>query len=477
MEKINGSESPLKERLQLLAGQTDKQTPKYKVLDALLSSKSFNDEIGDYFYKSDILDTVTEANLIFFMQLVVENADVKWFWMIEESYHGNGLAFGRYCDLFKKYYDEGIQADKAYEKYQNCSSVSEMDAGFAILRNEKADEGRAGLAKMPSEPEQEERTEPESTPPELKSNLQQLPLDVLEEFGKMIKDFDSYRKFIDNLQEQNRAMTQCISEMRLDMKNLYAEVIQYKKESLEIEMKTKLEEHTLKDTELRLVIEEKKNKQLLESVERWHSINSRLRDENADKTKKYNGMRVKYLELETKNKKLLVQIEELKKQQEKGRMDVKSPTTPQEVKIEAPEVSVMPKPDKQPDIKKLDEDSGRTEINDEGTSYDKQTTDYSGDSMIPIVNGIACIKEKSSIFARLFSKYHEKKFMKKSLSEQEGSIFVKMMELKFDKDKVSLVKRMIHGDAKISAVELYKLVCKNPSVEELNLFCNSASVV
>lgn len=65
MENVIKNGNSLKERLQLLAGQMDKQNPGYKVLDALLSSESFNSEIGDYFYKSDILDAVTGENINF----------------------------------------------------------------------------------------------------------------------------------------------------------------------------------------------------------------------------------------------------------------------------------------------------------------------------------------------------------------------------------------------------------------------------
>lgn len=463
MEKRTGGASPLKERLQLLAGQIDKQDPKYKVLDTLLSSQYFNNEIGDYFYKSDILDAVTETNFKFFMQLVIENAEVKWFWIIEESYHGNGLAFCKYCETFKKYYNEGIQAGKTYEKYQNCSSVSEMDAGLAALKNDKVGEGEDELERIHSEPEQEGILELEGVPTESESNHQQLLLDVLEEINCTNKNLESYNDFIGNLQEQNSAMTQSISEMRLDMKNLYKEVIQYQKQSLDIMMKSKLEKHTLKDIELKLEIEEKKNKQLLKNIEKLYSINCRLRNENTDKEKKYSTLKAKYSELEIQNQNLLVQ---------KSDLDEKRLSSLQKDKKKAVDVSIMSKPDEQPNVKKSNVENSRVEKNDEEISYIKEFADYSGDNMIPIVNGIDGIREKSNMLARLFSRHHEKAFLKKSLSDQEGSIFVKMMELKFDKDKVSLVKRMIHGDAKISVVELYKLVSKNPSIEELNLFCS-----
>ncbi|MCI8379852.1 MAG: hypothetical protein HFH72_15325 [Lachnospiraceae bacterium] len=446
MENVITNGNSLKERLQLLAGQMDKQNPGYKVLDALLSSESFNSEIGDYFYKSDILDVVTGENINFFMQLVAGNADVKWFWMIEESYHGNGLAFDKYCDVFKKYYDMGITADMAYEKYQNCSSVSEMDAGLPAFKKEAAEDRDKEAGRMPSGQRQEEEAGTEGVTYASDISPQQFQK-ILEEINEAIKDFGPDSSFIAGLQEQNRAMAQCVSEMRLAMKDLYAEVIQYKKESIDIKMKSELKKHILQDAELRFKIEEKKNSQLKE----------------------------KYLEAEEKNKKLSAQLEALKKQQEKDRIDRKKLMDAQKDRKEVPAVPAVPKPDEQPNAGKMY--AANTEINDEGAFCGRGITGHSGGSMIPIVNGIESIREKSSIFARLFSRHHEKAFMKKSLSEQEGSIFVKMMELKFDKDKVSLVKRMIHGDAKISAVELYKLVSKNPSIEELNLYCNSATVI
>ena len=59
--------------------------------------------------------------------------------------------------------------------------------------------------------------------------------------------------------------------------------------------------------------------------------------------------------------------------------------------------------------------------------------------------------------------------------EQENMIFIKMMELKFAQEKVLIIKRMLKNNNQFSRLDLYKLIAKNPSEEELEKFCSAVS--
>lgn len=454
MEKSDKSDNFIKDRLQLLAEQK-KGNIGYKVLDLLLASVPFHKEIGEFFYKSDILDAVTNENLQFFMDLVAANADVKWFWLIEESYHGNGLAFEKYCAVFKKYYYADIGVDIVSEKYRSCSSVGEMDTALAVFLTGKAGDEKGKQKGSPSVMEEEAKKE--NVPK--KSGELQIFLNALEEFRDVKGTFKSQSDFITQLQEENKALTQCISDMRLDIKALYSEVIQYKKKSLAVIMQTKTGEHSIKECELKLRVERKKSEQLLARIRQAESINSHLRDNNTNKERKCQ-------ELLQENGRLLKKISELEKKNQEENSSNKAAEGPKESRKEAPQDAVILKADVKAEA-----------AEPKNSEAEMKFAEYAEGNIVPITDEIASIREKGSLFARLFSRYHEKAFMKKSLTDQEGIIFVKMLELQFDKDKVLFVKKMMRGDEKISLIELYKLISKNPSVEELNRFYNSVSAV
>lgn len=88
-----------------------------------------------------------------------------------------------------------------------------------------------------------------------------------------------------------------------------------------------------------------------------------------------------------------------------------------------------------------------------------------------VSSGEEVIKRKSKwFFGHLFG-HSKKNFLKKSRKDQEGLIFIKMMELHFPIDKSKIIKEGLSdfGD-KVSCFELYRLICKNPSNDELLSF-------
>lgn len=84
-------------------------------------------------------------------------------------------------------------------------------------------------------------------------------------------------------------------------------------------------------------------------------------------------------------------------------------------------------------------------------------------------SGIQAIKRKSNWFANLIAQHSKKSFLKNSRQDQENLIFIKMMEMHYPGDKVQKIKKALAAE-NIPCFELYKMICKDASIEELDMF-------
>lgn len=97
-----------------------------------------------------------------------------------------------------------------------------------------------------------------------------------------------------------------------------------------------------------------------------------------------------------------------------------------------------------------------------------------GDEMIiPIPDNYESFVKRNRLFFKVFANHFAKKFNKKPLQEQENLLFIKMMELRFDKAMVREVKEALRRNGGFPRLDIYKFISKNPSGEELTSFCNS----
>lgn len=103
----------------------------------------------------------------------------------------------------------------------------------------------------------------------------------------------------------------------------------------------------------------------------------------------------------------------------------------------------------------------------------EEQTDDDAERLIPISGNYEDFKAKSSFFAKIFAAYYAKKFAKKPLQEQENLLFIKMMELKFDKSMVRQVKDVLSRNVEFSRLDMYNFISSGPTGAELTEYCNS----
>lgn len=106
-----------------------------------------------------------------------------------------------------------------------------------------------------------------------------------------------------------------------------------------------------------------------------------------------------------------------------------------------------------------------------------QEEEFPETKMLSFESGIQAIKRKSNWFTNLIAQHSKKSFLKNSRQDQENLIFIKMMEMHYPGDKVQKIKKALASE-NIPCFELYKMICKDASIEELDMFfeeCVNAS--
>lgn len=96
--------------------------------------------------------------------------------------------------------------------------------------------------------------------------------------------------------------------------------------------------------------------------------------------------------------------------------------------------------------------------------------DYDTSAVIPIRNNKEEVVKHTNLLTKIFSKYQDRKFQKKTKAEQENLIFIKTMEMSVSKPKMQMIKTAFNSNVEFSRLELYKLISANASEEELAMF-------
>lgn len=100
----------------------------------------------------------------------------------------------------------------------------------------------------------------------------------------------------------------------------------------------------------------------------------------------------------------------------------------------------------------------------------KEPEQFPNSQKIEIKSGKGNVEKKSNWFLDHFKTHSKKNFLKNSRQDQESYVFIKMMESGVSNDLVHKVKKELTENENIPCYDLYKLVCKKASSEELDAF-------
>lgn len=106
-------------------------------------------------------------------------------------------------------------------------------------------------------------------------------------------------------------------------------------------------------------------------------------------------------------------------------------------------------------------------------SFEEEVKEFPDSKMISFESGNQTVKRKSNWFTNLIAQHSKKAFLKNDRQDQESMIFIKMMEMRYSTEKMQKVRNSLSEN--VPCFDLYKLICGDPSIEELDAFFNQYS--
>lgn len=443
-----------KSRLKVLSQNADsdgRQKVKEFTLH-LLQQVNPDRKILDAIFKG--YDGITDDDIVVYEYLLDKRADVEWFHFAGflGDQRGN---LAEYCDILRKSFESGIEVAQLYSCEKNSSDYEK----FVEL--------------VDKEIQSKQVVDKEDTPIEETPNTNT----ATEEYIKhLVKENDTLNRRLDNAVNE-------LNHIR-DEKNDMVEQSISNKHTL---MNYKLENERIKKeserTEIAHTILQRKYKAQAEMVEQLSSINDALMKEKSK-------LQSQLKDLETKYEKVLQEctmytdtIHGLKLQMNALQSQVlerKSSSDSNFGTFESIPIQELEEPEYGKDFVVEDSvnDFPISELEDSvmtGEYEEAEALDYNPEDLIEIKADKNSIRRHSNFFVNLVARHFEKKFLNKSIAEQDNLIFIKLMENDYTQETVRAVKSAMKNKQNLLRLDLYKMVVDRADDDEVLQYCDMSA--
>ncbi|MDY4838377.1 MAG: hypothetical protein SO160_02365 [Lachnospiraceae bacterium] len=434
MKKLNDYES----EFHRLIENTD--TPEHikSLLSFFIDSKNRDSEVADFLYetKDDISPELSNVYLFF----LKENAPLKWFMLVSTVYEEKIEDSMLYIKSIEQCFKKGFEVEYLDECQKNTSSFQEFqDLIQQKKKNRKEPE-------PPSEQDVQKPLKPSQSAQQ--ESMYHIENSVLQ------ADNSSLRKLLESNVEE-------LSNLRMELMNLQKKNFSYRRSSLHLEV----EVQSLKKENSHLSSLYKLSEKKLASFRKMYhaleaefdSIKQKYDDmnrEKADWQSRYNELLNRYNEIESQYSLLQEQVSSVNFSADQSSEDLSEDF-----------------------MREMNEEIAQNTEDGMNASEEEieEEMDYDPSELIPMEPDNQEIKSHRSLLQRLISGFKDREFSKMPIQEQEGRIFIKMLELDFSKDKIKLISNTLKTNKKMKRVELYHLIEKNLSYDQYEKYCNSVS--
>lgn len=379
-----------------------------------------DEELLDFLYHSDFLCQITEQSLPFIKQLYEENARIDWFYLVQKVYEEVSECADEYVKLVKQSFFHGMDVSHVEQLLE--------DAGWTDISvfQEKISSYIGN-----------------SIPNETEENIQKRQNIIEEQYEKMSVLLQESYEIIRSDKKQ---------EMSLKMQIISLQKSQDFTNKL-------LERERKKNTDFFLRIQEledenvllQKNVEMLKEALQTEEDHERQQSEEAEDT---------FFEAEYENTSSYNNFDDVwENALNDDDADIEA-TDPEQDDEDYSEVSFVTEEETVQEVESDEmEDIAASEL---------PADPYQYSDVKNITSDEEVIKKKSKWFLGHLFGYSKKNFLKLPRVGQEGKIFIKMMELHFSLEQTRIVKEgLIACGDKVPCFDLYKLVCKKPSKDEL----------
>lgn len=444
MSDINNKQTEYKEKFQIISEQAEEDGRAYvkKFLFALLEHHPADIQLYDFAFLS--ADDMTQEMVDIYVQFLEENTELDWYRLI--SYIN----------------DEYDNPEEYYPVILNCKNenISVQDIHDALSESSTADELRKLIDSEPLEKEEKEsmKTSDNSSGiarfmDHLKAENQQLNIRL----DSTLKELAEARQEVKTAMEESFANRKNALEFKLELEQL-------RKNESGLNLAVKLAEGKVQKSKNMLA-------QLESTIERLREDKRCIADENDLLKKELQEKSITISKLEGEKEEYILSVKQLSSEiemlkQEKAVFQAERESFPGIEVGDTMEEAFF-------DTSMVPGEPGWSQEDMEEPVLEnvEEESDYSADDLISITDNRDEIDKHTNLFAMLISKYQEKKFKRKTVSEQESMIFAKMMEQKFSRAKLLTIKNVLKENTTLSRFELYKLISRDASDKELTQFC------
>lgn len=447
-------------RLEILAQKADADG-RHRVSEFtsnLINQKKPDLKVMDAIFKC--YDSITDDDITVYKYLLDNNADVEWFHFVGflSDQRGN---ITKYFDIIKKCFDMRIKVEKLYSFEKQSDNIEK----FEELVLKEADNIREVEISAP-DMQMDSGIHEKSTQDEYIHHLIQENNTLNKRMDVTLDELNNIRAEQKSLIEKSVSDQTELENCRRDNEQLRQEVDRYK---FSAEMA------------------KRKYESQADMIDQLSSINDELTDENETLKRKTEELSSKYQEVLLESSahtdiinNLNVRIKYLQRQLEVSSMN--------KVPIQVPDApDIMKDRTEQPQYGQdfVVEDNAETdEIPVMEDEYDisedleePEELDYNPADLIEIRDNKTEVKKHSNIFMDLIARHFEKKFVHKSIAEQDNLIFIKLMENDYKQETVRAVKSVMKNNQELSRLDLYKLVTNQKSDDDILVFCRNMSVL
>lgn len=446
-----------KSRLKVLSQNADsdgRQKVKEFTLH-LLEQVNPDRKILDAIFKG--YDHISDNDIVVYEYLLDKRADVEWFYFAGflSDQRGN---IAEYYDILRKGFESGIEVAQLYSCEKNSSDYEKF-----VELVEKEIQSRQAVDK-------------EDTPVEETLNTNT----AAEEYIKhLVKENDTLNRRLDNAVNE-------LNHIR-DEKNVMMEQSISNKHTL---MNCKLENERIKKeserTEIAHSILKRKYEAQAELVEQLSSINDVLLKEKSQLQAENKDLEIRYEKIlqectmytDTING-LKIQINALQSKV----LERKSSGDSNFGTFESIPIQELEEPEYGKDFVVEDSvnDSQISELEDMeiageyGEYEEAEVLDYNPEDLIEIKADKNSIRRHSNFFVNLVARHFEKKFLNKSIAEQDNLIFIKLMENDYTQETVRAVKSAMKNKQNLLRLDLYKMVVDRADDDEVLQYCDMSA--
>lgn len=447
-------------RLEILAQKADADG-RHRVSEFtsnLINQKKPDLKVMDAIFKC--YDSISDDDITVYNYLLDNNADVEWFHFVGFLSDQRG-DITKYFDILKKCFDMKIKVEKLYSFEKQSDNIEK----FEELILKEVDDIREAEKNAPD-------MQMDSSMHE-KSAQDEYIHHLIQENNTLNKRMDATLDELNNIRSEQKSMIEKsvsdqneLENCRRDNEQLRQEVDRYR---FSAEMA------------------KRKYESQADMIDQLSSINDELVDENESLKRKAEELSSKYQEVLLESSvhtdiinDLNVRIKDLQRQLEVSSMN--------KVPIRVPDATdIMKDRTEQPQYGRdfdVDDNEEADEMPVMENEYDvsealeePEELDYNPADLIEIKDNKTEVKKHSNIFMDLIARHFEKKFVHKSIAEQDNLIFIKLMENDYKQETVRAVKSVMKNNQELSRLDLYKLVTNQKSDDDILVFCRNMSVL